>query len=95
MTKDTIIVESKTSLKQIKRMPNYLIKKYQIWCNLLVEHGHSILLDFPGYHDEKLQGELADYRSSRLNKQWRVIYSVDQESKVTVINILKITPHKY
>ena len=52
-----------------------------------------MLKEFPGFHDEKLQGKRAGQRSSRLSLQYRVIYKVDR--KHTTVFVLETTPHKY
>ena len=44
-------------------------------------------------HDEHLKGERTGQRSSRLSRQYRVIYAVDRE--VVVVYVLEITPHHY
>lgn len=62
---------------------------------LIEEHGLQILRKFKGYHDEKLAGNLKGYRSSRLNKQWRVIYSVDNAGAYKIVEVSKMTPHDY
>jgi Txe/YoeB family toxin of Txe-Axe toxin-antitoxin module len=43
--------------------------------------------------DEKLRGEREGQRASRLNIQYRVIYSV--EEAVVTVRVLEITPHEY
>ena len=47
----------------------------------------------PIFHDEKLKGDREGQRSSRLNIQYRVIYSIEKE--VVTIYVIDITPHKY
>ncbi|MHC4321420.1 MAG: type II toxin-antitoxin system RelE family toxin [Planctomycetota bacterium] len=61
--------------------------------NIVYRHGPEKLKDFPGFHDEKLRGKRKDERSSRLSKQYRVIYSVKRQF-VTVF-VLEITLHQY
>ena len=56
-------------------------------------HGPDKLREFPGFHDEKLKGDLEGKRSSRLSIQYRVIYSVEKET--ISIYVIDITPHKY
>lgn len=68
------ISESKKSQKDLDKAPVEIVKSYEVWARLVEEHGLAILREFKGYHDEKLRGEWAGYRSSRLNKSWRVIY---------------------
>jgi len=51
------------------------------------------LKNFPGFKDEALKGELREYRSSRLNIQYRVIYSEKKNIKEVVV--MKVSPHEY
>jgi len=46
-----------------------------------------------GFHDEKLKGSWQGYRSSRLTKQWRVIYRVERQ--VCEVYVIDINPHNY
>ena len=89
------IQETKTAEKDLNKAPKEVLVSYEIWARLIEEHGLSILRKFKGYHDEKLSGEWKGYRSSRLNRKWRVIYKVDKDSKVTVIEVASVTPHDY
>jgi plasmid maintenance system killer protein len=79
--------------KVIAKLPLQVVKKYELWKNLVFRHGPDKLRDFPGFHDEKLKGDLEGQRSSRLNIQYRVIYSVEKE--VVSVYVIDITPHQY
>ncbi len=46
-----------------------------------------------GFRDEALSGDWKGHRSSRLNEQWRVIYSV--EADVMIVQVVRVTPHDY
>lgn len=46
-----------------------------------------------GFHDEALSGDWKGSRSSRLNEQWRVIYSV--KADVITVQVVRVTPHDY
>ena len=89
------IVESKSAQKELAKAPKEILVSYEIWARLVEEHGTSILREFKGYHDEKLHGHWAKFRSSRLNLKWRVIYQVDRGGKIEVVNVSRITPHDY
>jgi plasmid maintenance system killer protein len=79
--------------KIIAKMPLQVVKKYELWKDIVFRHGPNKLQEFPGFHDEKLKGEYKGQRSSRLNIQYRVIYSVEKE--VVSVYVIDITPHKY
>ena len=87
------ILESKDIHKKCKKIPPQVLKKYELWKGLVFRHGPEILQKFPGFHDEKLKGGRKGQRSSRLNLQYRIIYSVDGE-EITVY-VLELTSHKY
>ena len=87
------ILENKSLPKICKKLPVQVLKKYELWKDLVFRHGPSILKNFPGFNDEKLSGIRKGQRSSRLNLQYRVIYEVEGE-KVTVY-VIEITPHEY
>ena len=87
------ILEHKDIPKQCKKLPLQVLKKYELWKDLIFRHGPSILKGFPGFHDEKLKGKKRGQRSSRLSLQYRVIYSVEKD--IITVYVLEITPHKY
>lgn len=79
--------------KIIVKLPLDVVKKYELWKDIVYRHGPDKLREFPGFHDEKLKGELEGNRSSRLNIQYRVIYSIEKE--IVSVYVIDITPHKY
>jgi plasmid maintenance system killer protein len=70
-----------------------VVKKYELWKDIVFRHGPRKLREFPGFHDEKLKGTRAGHRSSGLNLQYRVVYSV--ERNILTVYVLEITPHDY
>ena len=87
------VVEERTAAKAIDKLPPQAAEKYAFWLAVVRQSGPQGLRAFKGFHDEKLGGKMARLRSSRLNLQWRVIYSV-QASTVTV-TVEQVTPHIY
>ena len=79
--------------KVVEKLPLQVVKKYELWKSIVFRHGPDKLKEFPGFHDEKLKGDREGQRSSRLNIQYRVIYSMEKE--VVTIYVIDITPHKY
>ena len=78
------VLESSEARKCLRRVPREIARRYVIWVDVVRLGGCSALRDVPGFSDEALEGEWKGYRSSRLNRQWRVIYRQDNED-VTVI----------
>jgi len=87
------IFEHKSIAKTFKKLPAQVLKKYELWKDLVYRHGPSVLKNFPGFNDEKLYGIREGQRSSRLNLQFRVIYEVENEN--IMVYVLEITPHNY
>ena len=87
------ILEHREITKTCKKLPLAVVKKYELWKDIIFRHGPEKLKEFPGFHDEKLKGERVGQRSSRLSLQYRVIYSVERQT--VTIYVLEITPHKY
>ena len=79
--------------KTCRKLPPAVLKKYELWKNLIFRHGPDILREFPGFHDEKLKGSRIGQRSSRLSLQYRVIYKVERD--VITVYVLEINPHDY
>jgi len=87
------VLEHKDIAKQCKKIPIQVLRRYELWKDLVFRHGPEILKKFPGFHDEKLKGDRKGQRSSRLSLQYRVVYKVDR-NEVTVY-VLELTPHRY
>jgi len=79
--------------KVVEKLPLQVAKKYELWKNIVFRHGPDKLKEFPGFHDENLKGDREGQRSSRLNIQYRVIYSIEKE--IVTIYVIDIIPHKY
>jgi mRNA-degrading endonuclease RelE of RelBE toxin-antitoxin system len=87
------IQEHRDIAKTCRKRSKSVAKKYELWKDIVFRHGPEKLKEFPGFHDEKLKGERAGRRSSRLSLQYRVIYTVERDT-VTVF-VLEITPRNY
>lgn len=87
------IKEHRDVVKACRKLPVTILKKYELWKDLVFRHGPDILRQFPGFHDEQLKGKRKGQRSSRLSLQYRAIYSVERDT-VTIF-VLEIMPHDY
>lgn len=87
------ILEHRDISKICRKLPEAVLKKYELWKDIVYRHGPEKLKEFPGFHDEKLKGERAGQRSWRLSLQYRIIYSVERE--IITVYVLEITPHNY
>ncbi len=79
--------------KIIAKLPLQVVKKYELWKDIVFRHGPDKLREFPGFHDKRLKGDFEGKRSSRLNIQYRVIYSIEKE--IVSVYVIDITAHKY
>jgi plasmid maintenance system killer protein len=79
--------------KIIAKLPLQVVKKYELWKDLVFRHGPNKLKEFPGFHDEVLKGNSVGQHSSRLNLQYRVIYRVEKD--IVTVYVIDITAHDY
>ena len=49
----------------------------------------------PGYHDEPLHGEWKGYRSIRLSRSYRAIYTIQDDSSLEFVLVETVTKHEY
>ena len=87
------IKEHRDIEKTCRKLPRAIVRKYELWKNIVFRHGPDKLKEFPGFHDEKLKGDRDGQRSSRLSLQYRVIYSFERD--IVTVFVLEITPHEY
>lgn len=86
------IQEHRDIAKLCRRLPETVVKKYELWKDIVFRHGHGKVKEFPGFRDEKLKGEREGRRASRLSLQYRVIYTVERD--IVTVFVLEIAPHK-
>lgn len=89
------ILESREADKELSsgRVPLEILKRYEKWKDIASLSGPPGLRAIRGFRDEALAGEWRGHRSSRLNEQWRVIYTVAAD--VLVVQVVRVTPHDY
>ena len=87
------IYEHKNIKKTSKRLPSHVVKKYELWKDVIFRHGPQKLREFPGFKDEALAGRRTNQRSSRLSMHYRLIYTV--EKATFTVYVLEITAHEY
>ena len=85
------VLEHRSIARTCKKLPVRVVKKYELWKDIVFRHGLDKLREFPGFHDEKLKGNRE--RSSRLNLQYRVIYTVEKE--IVTVKVIDINAHNY
>jgi mRNA-degrading endonuclease YafQ of YafQ-DinJ toxin-antitoxin module len=87
------VYEHRRVVKQLASLPLEILKRYEKWKDIAMVSGLTGLRLIRGFHDEALQGEWQEHRSSRLGLQYRVIYKVF--TKDGMFQVISITPHDY
>jgi addiction module RelE/StbE family toxin len=87
------VLEHRTVGKILKKAPVEIQKNYLAWKRIVELEGPQGLRFIKGFHDESLRGSWLGFRSSRLNRQWRVIYKV--EKKELIVYVVEVNPHTY
>lgn len=82
-------------LKQLKKCPQHIGIKLQLWANQVRTSGLRHAQTIKGFHDEPLRGSKKGRRSIRLSKQWRAEYIITEEGKIEFILVLEVHPHDY
>ena len=88
-----MILEHRRTARQLKRLPDEILKRYQKWKDIVEVSGPAGIRLIRGFRDEPLSGEWQDHRSSRLNEQYRVIYRIEREE--VVVEVVSVAPHDY
>jgi addiction module RelE/StbE family toxin len=87
------ILEHRRTWKQLDRLPLDILKRYEKWKDIVRLSGPLGLRQIKGFNDEALRGEWRGHRSSRLSRQYRVIYRIERD-KVRV-EVVSVTAHDY
>jgi plasmid maintenance system killer protein len=87
------IVEARDAAKAIDKLPRQVAEKYSFWCAIVRQSGPHGLRAIKSLHDEKLSGQLAHLRSSRLSQRWRVLYRV--EANTVTVYVERVSAHDY
>jgi addiction module RelE/StbE family toxin len=88
-----LVYEHRRVAKRLFAAPLDVQKRYEKWKDIVVISGPQGIRHIKGFHDESLSGEWAGYRSSRLNIQYRIIYSVEKDK--VLVRVEDVTPHDY
>jgi len=88
-----LIYEHRRVARQITSLPIDIIKRYEKWKDIVSFSGSEGLRLIKGFHDESLRGEWKGFRSSRLGRQFRVIYKIERER--LLVQVVKVSAHDY
>ena len=87
------IYEHRRVERQLRKLPIEILKRYEKWKDIVSISGPQGLRLIRGFNDEALSGDWSGFRSSRLNQQYRVIYSVERQE--VRIDVVSVNPHDY
>ena len=87
------ILEHRRTWKQLNRLPTDILKRYEKWKDIVRLSGPNGLRQIEGFNDEALRGEWRGHRSSRLSRQYRVIYRVERDR--VLVEVVSVTAHDY
>ena len=79
--------------RELKKLTLDVLERYEKWKDIIMISGPEGLRRIRGFNDEALRGEWKGYRSSRLNRQYRVIYKIERQQ--VLVKVVKVTPHDY
>ena len=88
-----IVLEHKSVARGLGKTPLEIRRHYLAWKRIVELEGPQGLRLIKGFHDEALRGAWHGFRSSRLNRQWRVIYKIDKDQ--LIVYVVEINPHTY
>jgi len=87
------VLEHRRLSRRLAKIPVEVLKRYEKWKDIVHLSGPSGLRRIKGFNDEALRGDWKGHRSSRLNKQYRVIYKVRKEE--VIVLVVDVTAHDY
>lgn len=84
---------TRTFEKQLSKVPVNIRLKVMSWVYMVELLGLQEVSKTKGFHDEPLKGDRKDQRSIRLNKAYRLIYRIVDDS--VLIELLEVNKHDY
>ena len=85
--------EHRRVARRVQRLPVEILKRYEKWKDVVRISGPQGLKQIRGFNDEALLGDWKGHRSSRLNRQFRVIYRVERDR--ILVEVVDVTAHDY
>jgi proteic killer suppression protein len=92
---DTIVLISKKAEKELKKIPKHILVQFDLWVEIIESDSLQAMQKVKGYRDHALKGDRKGQRSSSLSRSWRVIYILDQKTKLITVDVLEVNHHEY
>lgn len=86
---------TKQAKRDLKKIPHYIVEKFQLWADLVETNGLRAARVIPSFHDEPLKGKRRGQRSIRLSKAYRAIYIEKTNGKIELIEVQEVNKHDY
>ena len=86
---------SKKAEKDLRKIPRNISILFDLWVQTIEEDGYEAMKKRRGYRDHKLIGDRAGQRSSSLSRSYRVIYDLNENFEVLIIEVLEVNKHEY
>jgi addiction module RelE/StbE family toxin len=87
------VLEHRRLVRKLPRLPIDVLKRYEKWKDIVRISGPYGLRMIRGFHDEALRGEWKGHRSSRLSRQYRLVYRVEADD--ILVLVIDVTAHDY
>lgn len=88
-----ILLEHRDLRHELAKAPVQIRKKYETWKDVVAHGGPAGLALIRGFNDEALAGRWKGYRSSRLSQAYRVIYRVERDRLLVIVE--RVSKHDY
>lgn len=88
-----VVLEHRRLSGRLARIPSAVRKRYEVWKSIVQNSGPQGLREMQGMRDEPLRGLWKGYRSSRLNRKYRVIYRV--RAVEVLVLVVDVSAHDY
>jgi proteic killer suppression protein len=92
---NSIVRLTKRAKKDLKYVPRHILVQFDLWVEIIENEGLATMQNVNGYRDHALLGNRAGQRSSSLSRVWRVIYRIETDSHLVVVDILEVNHHDY
>ncbi len=87
------VYEHRKVPRQLGGLSKDILKRYEKWKDIVSISGPMGLRLIKGFHDESLRGEWKGHRSSRLGKQFWIIYRVEKDH--ILVEVVSVNAHDY
>lgn len=92
--KDVVALTRKAE-KDLRIVPKYIVILFDEWQSTIEIDGFNEMQKIKSYRDHVLRGDRKGQRSSSLTKSYRVIYEIQVNKSIRIIEVQKVSKHDY